>query len=408
MRIRKIYLFGGFGSTNLGNNVTLQTMLENARRYLPGAKISCICWDPEQVKKDLQIHAVPISRMPHRKSWHQKENLLPRVLGKILNRALMEPLLWIKAYRDLQGTDLLVMTGTGMLSDAGLGPFRMPYDLFKWSIVAKLCGTKLLFVSVGAGPIYHSLSKWFIKIALELADYRSYRDKFSKEYIQNIGFNTNHDQIYPDLVFSMPKCRLPELEEDIYRCQPIIGIGLMAYYGSRNMPREGEAIYQAYIAKIATFVSWLLERGYSVRLTIGQSEDARAVQDIQEILNQPKISYNNNQLIAEPILSIDDLLRQLADTEIVVATRFHNLILAIMLNKPVISVSYNEKCNVLLAEMGLEKFAQPADDLNVNKLITQFCELEKNRNHIISKIKKNNEQFRKALEKQYDYIFGSF
>jgi polysaccharide pyruvyl transferase WcaK-like protein len=71
---------------------------------------------------------------------------------------------------------MLVVPGTGLLTDAyGLLSWG-PYNMFKWSLAAKLRCCKLVFVSVGAGPIYSALGRWLVKSALSLADFRSYRD----------------------------------------------------------------------------------------------------------------------------------------------------------------------------------------------------------------------------------------
>ena len=48
---------------------------------------------------------------------------------------------------------VVVMTGTGMLTDDSEGPFGLPYDLFKWSVAARACGARVLFASVGVEPI---------------------------------------------------------------------------------------------------------------------------------------------------------------------------------------------------------------------------------------------------------------
>jgi polysaccharide pyruvyl transferase WcaK-like protein len=44
--LRKIVLFGNFGTGNLGNDATLQAILHNLRQYFPKAVFSCICTDP--------------------------------------------------------------------------------------------------------------------------------------------------------------------------------------------------------------------------------------------------------------------------------------------------------------------------------------------------------------------------
>ena len=60
-----------------------------------------------------------------------------------------------------------------------------------------------MFVSVGAGPLGSAPGRFFVKLALSLADYRSYRDVPSREVVEGIGVRTKDDRIYPDLVFGL-------------------------------------------------------------------------------------------------------------------------------------------------------------------------------------------------------------
>ena len=60
---------------------------------------------------------------------------------------------YIRAWRTLEGTDMFVIPGTGLLTDAfGLSGWG-PYGVLKWSLVARLRGCRVMFVSVGAGPV---------------------------------------------------------------------------------------------------------------------------------------------------------------------------------------------------------------------------------------------------------------
>ena len=60
----------------------------------------------------------------------------------------------------------------------------------------------------------------------------------------------------------------------------------------------------------------------------------------------------------------------------IVATRYHNVICALMLSKPTISIGYGEKNAVLMADTGLAEYCQAADSLDVGRLIEQFIDLE--------------------------------
>src|SRR5947208_11990852 len=100
---------------------------------------------------------------------------------------------WVAVFATLKGSRMLIMAGTGMLDDFGIRPFDLHYEIFKWSLLAKLRGCRLLFVSVGTGQLEHPLSRWFVKAALALADYRSYRDRFSRDLLGSLGIAARRD-----------------------------------------------------------------------------------------------------------------------------------------------------------------------------------------------------------------------
>ena len=135
--------------------------------------------------------------------------------------------------------------------------------------MAKLCRCKLLFVSVGAGPIYSALGRCFVKSALSLADFRSYRDNATKQYLKHIGFRADNDRVYPDLVFSLPETVIPRQDNTKKSRRTVVGLGLMDYAGKYSTPRPSNEIYLAYLENLASFVRWLLARENDVRLLIG-------------------------------------------------------------------------------------------------------------------------------------------
>lgn len=401
MKTGKVSLLGIFGWYNLGNNCTLQAFLHNTRRYLPEAEITCICPNPANVIEEHRILAMPINIL--RRQENSKEPKRQSKINQILSRLIAEPSSWIKAYKHLRETDMLVMTGTGMLDDGGIGPLRLPYDLFRWTLIAKFCGTKVYFTSVGAGPIFHPLSRWFIKRALALATYRSYRNTFSKDYLQQIGCNVRDDPIYPDLAFSLPE-KMFEVSDPNRHEQPVVGIGLMSKF--YTLPMNGETIYPAYISEIVNFTSWLFTQGYRVRLLVGDTyDDRRAVEDVQAGIKHQGARCDARQLIIESICSNEDLIRQLAATDIVIATRFHNIIMALMLEKPVISISYHPKNDALLTEVGLGELCQPIEHIDGERLIEQFNVIVENFDSIKGQIKLKIDRFRQELDQQYDLIF---
>ena len=394
----KIFLFGMFGVGNLGNEATLQAMLYNVRRFLPNAEVSCICAGPEAAAKDYSIPAYSIRDLPLSPLNSQKL----RLLRKIFVAIPVELYRWLMVARRLKSADMLVMTGTGMLSDLGIRPLGLHYDILRWSVVAKLCRCKLVFVSVGAGPIRHPLSRYFVKAALGMANYRSFRDSFSRTFVEGLGISAGN-KVCPDLAFSLPKdVATHDRLSDSRR--PVIGVGLITHELRRDTSEKVDDIYRDYIINMSAFVGWLVAHKYTVRLLIGDVEyDSRARQDLKSSLERSGLI--GPDIIDVPAQSADELLSQLVRTDIVVASRFHNVLLALMLNKPVIAISFHEKVDSLMRAMGLTRYCHDIEHIDVDALTEQLTFVEEDIESIKCDLDRKTEVYRAALDEQYEAIF---
>ena len=114
---------------------------------------------------------------------------------------------------------------------------------------------------------------------------------------------------------------------------------------------------------------------------------------------------NEGRIIDDPVFSVEGLLSQVAATDVVVATRFHNVLFALLLNKPVISISFHHKCVSLMNDMGLSEYCLDINSLNADRLIKKICDLEKNADMVRTLIKQKREEFRATLDEQYNLIF---
>ncbi len=401
----RISLFGHFGLDsgrsfgNLGNEATLQAFIDCLRRLAPETEITCICTDPKAASASYCIAAAPISRSfvagwipKSRTSW---------LLRKILVGAPSEVCRWLERIATLRHSEALVIPGTGLLTDAyGLGGWG-PSGLFKWALAAKLCGCKLLLVSVGAGPLNTRAGRRFIKAVLRLSDFCSYRDKETKDYLASIGVAAPNERVYPDLAYSLPEAMLKKCNPERAQTR-VVGIGVMQYHGKLSSDNEPDTTYLSYLQQLAILTEWLLSRGYLVRLLIGDLGDKSITTDLKEILDS-RLEHQG-LIIDEPPRSVSELLVQIGQTDVVVATRFHNILLALMLNKPVISISFHQKCRSLMKDMGLEEYCQDIRNLNAAMLIEQFSKIEDNAEVIKNTIAKGVRDRRQQLEQQYALI----
>jgi len=400
-RQREICFFGHFGSPNFGNEITLQTILYHLRRRLGEAKVTCVCTGPEALRATQNIETVPIS--PNFvKRWRLRTRLA-RLLRRVFIEVPSEPWRWLDAFKKLKGKDMLIVPGTGLLNDAyGLsGPG--PYNLFKWSLIAKLRGCEVLFVSVGAGPIYSALGRYCVKSALSVAKFRSYRDDASMAYLRGIGFRTNGDRLYPDLVFSLPETAVSQ-DGGKRAGRPVVGLGVMTYAWKYSVEKPSNGIYVKYLDNLVAFAGWLLAHDYNIRLLIGEDDDRNVVEQFKSRLKATFGVYEE-RILDQLAFSVEQLLPHIAETDIVVATRFHNVLLALVFNKPVIAISFHHKCACLMRDMGLAEYCHDINNTNAGRLIEQFQGLEKNAEKLKPVIRQRVEQSRKALDEQYDIIF---
>ena len=408
----KIAFFGVFGTQNLGNECTLQAAMYNIRKASPDATFTCLCTVPEDTEL---THSIP-AFAAHRtyptwlgsQFWSGRRLTLMRLLGKLLFEIPLELIHWVKSFKMMKGSRMLIIPGTQVVSDYLNGPFSWPYDIFKWAIIAKLCRAKVLFLNIGVGPIYHPLSRWFIKASLKLSDYRSYRDLASKKYVEKMAHCQTCDVVYPDLAFSLQRALLPACQS-VGKQRPVFGIGLKDYLGQEGLrDRNNNSTYRDYLNTLGDLVAWLCERKYIVRLIIGDvSYDSGVKQDFMELLYERGLMNSEDQIVSEPVFTVKQLLSQIATVDFLVTSRFHNLVLALMLNKPVVCLSDHRKLDSLMTEIGLTEYYLPLANLDFGDLTDRLVKLEKNAEALRPYIKQKTEEYRRTLDKQYNLIFKS-
>src|SRR6516165_9021339 len=289
MKPIRISFYGNFGAGNLGNECTLQAVIEQIRMRWPDAQLLCFCTNPQDVRRRHNIAAFPSEALDKavatRSTPEGLRSGLARIFRIAFHRIPLELVHWIKSLHAVSRTDILIVAGTGIVADYMCGPLGWPYDIFKLSTLAALCRVKLVFLSVGVGPIHHPLSRWFLKRSLVLANHRSYRDEASSQYIEKIGFNIGHDAVYPDVVFGLSRSNLVSSLAAGQR--RIVGVGLKDYGVTEGL--ESKA-FRKYLDTMAAFVAWLQEHGYGVRLLIGDvSYDTAVIDKFVSLLKRQNI-----------------------------------------------------------------------------------------------------------------------
>ena len=361
-RPARVGLFGLLGAGNIGNDASMESVLRYLREDHPRAAVDAMCPGPDRLKAEYGIHALPL--------WHRgfeqvrgAPGIPVRLFGKIVDGWAIAS--WVRRH------DVVIVPGMGVMeATVPVRPWETPYAMFMLSLAGRMFGTKVALVSVGAGPIRQRATRSLYNAAARLASYRSYRDHASRDVMRKRGQDVSADPVYPDLVFGIP------VPADGVADPRVVGVGIMAYFGDNDDRDEADALHAAYITKMKTFIEWLADSGRQVRLFVGDAADESAVAELLASLRADRPDLDPGQVREEPVSSFGDLVRAISGVHSVVATRYHNVMCALKLAKPTISVGYAAKNAALMADLGAAEFCQDAWQLDVDLLMKQFTELE--------------------------------
>ncbi|GDY32502.1 membrane protein [Gandjariella thermophila] len=373
-------VFGLLGSGNLGNDGSLEAVLHHLRTAHPDAVVDALCGGPERVTAR---YGIPATRLHWYHAEYRTASSVAAMAGKLLGKLvdIARTAAWVRRH------EVVIVPGMGVLeATLPLRPWGFPYSLFLLCAAGRLLGTRVALVSVGADVISHRATRALVRAAARLAAYRSYRDTLSRDAMRAMGVDTARDEVHPDLAFALPTPRS-------YAEPGTVGVGVMAFRGGNDDRARAEQIYRRYVDGMTRFVRHLVDSGRSVRLFTGDEVDQPVVAEIIATVGSPRVS-------AASVSSLDELMREMAAVDTVVATRYHNVLCALKVGTPTLSVGYAAKNDVLMAEMGLAEFRHPARAVDAGRLIEQFTRLEQRAPELRRTLAERNLAVAKRIEHQ--------
>ena len=427
----RIGILGPWGVGNLGDGSVATAIICNIRKHSPDAEICAFSLNPEETGRMHGIASFPSARPRRRPSTPLTEKppsavnrtrpglraaikafpplyQLLRLLRRSLNAlaaAGAEIPFAIRCYRHLRTFDLFIVSGGGQLSDYWGGPWSHPFTLFKWAILAKAARTGYVFMSVGAGPLNSGLSKFFIRRSLLAADYKSFRDERSRKLIESIG-SVGKSSVFPDLAYSL-LINGENLERKSSAGNEItVGISPISYLKPGVWAKEDESTYRNYIRRLAEMSLWLVNNGYKVLFFQSQAMmDTLAIEDLKTILSDMGHPDLDDQITEPQVSTVKDLLSAISRTDMVIASRFHSVLLSSLLHKPIIAISFDVKVRSLMENLQLSEYILDIHNFDLSSLALRFRNLEEKRDAVSAQLMASVSDYRAALESQYSQVF---
>ena len=423
----KIGLLHHTGGGNLGDEGTQEAVIQGIKSRWPRASFVGLTMNPDDTRARHGIPSYPLRRetwtmgyrpdaapVTPREDAKRRLGKYPRAFAllrivytlaiRIPKTIGQELIFLIRSRRIVRSLDLLIVNGGGQLTEWG-GPWEFTYTVFKWVSLARLSGVRCYFLNIGAGPLTGRLAKFFARRALFSAEYVSFRDEESCTLARQIGY-TGPAHVYPDSVYSLNVTSHDSTGPRPGR-PPIVAVSPMPYCDPRIFAEKNQSVYDAYIRTLGRFTAHLLRHGCAVALLSSDiGVDPMAVEDLQRALKNEGISAVSHPLSAERVASTQDLLARMSAVDFVVTSRFHGVVCAHLVNKPVVALSHHPKVAALMNDLGLAGYCvRDLRSFDVEGLTATFQALVDDQDQIRSRMAERLAVYRGRLAGQFDELF---
>lgn len=391
----RVAIWGHYHGRNLGDDVVVSAIAQNLRARCPDIELVGISLSPDDTRQRHGFDAIPLrwSAIPAEgqgtvgastrmlKRWLQTPMQRPRVRAAVRGvrrvaggvRVLVaEPAFLWEASQQLRDIDLIVVAGSGPVSDDWKGAWSHPYTIAKWSLLARLRGVPFAFLAVGAGPLEGRLSRALVRGPLLRAAHRSFRDESSAAVVRSLGV-PEPLPVVPDLAISHP-VPAPDPAHPVDERpaeEPVtVGLGPIPYYDKRYWPDSDDRRYAEYLEKMADFAEWVVQSGRRLNLLYSHTTaDPLVCDDLMELLSH-RLSADELAGIGRPqIWTVADLFAALNACTYVVAGRFHCILLPYLSGRLAVGMAYHPKTFALMEYMGQSDFCVDIDTFTAGQLV---------------------------------------
>jgi polysaccharide pyruvyl transferase WcaK-like protein len=180
----------------------------------------------------------------------------------------------------------------------------------------------------------------------------------------------------------------------------------MPYCDPRSYyPEKNELAYSSFMQALTLFGVWLLEQQFALNLFCSDiGTDPPVVNDLEARL-RGAARHDPPGVAAVAVESLDDLLSAISSMEYVITSRFHGVVFAHLLGKPVIALSYHAKTRALMSRMGLSAYCLDLHNIDLAGLQTAFVSLLRNSAQIKRDMAEELAHYKRALGEQFDGLF---
>ncbi len=371
----RVALLGEVGVGNVGNDASFAAVAALLRERVPDVRLVPVGRDvgwgdgraavrPAGMPAAL-AEAVPLtSALSRRLRAAGRSGVPARTLSKAADL--------VHLVRLVGAFDAVVVPGTGVLERAH---HRGPGGVLVWlalvSLACRLRRTATAWFAVGGGSYTHRVPAWTAAGAARGAQVRSYRDAETRDALPPWS-GAGRDPVAYDVVLSRPEAVDPPVRWAAARETQASGprrvvVAVIDHDPAPGAP--GAQLRERYERRVAELVRALVRSGIEVDLLAADTADRTPVASVLAAVTAQDPGASTRITVHHEQGGLDVLLERVAAADVVVASRYHVLVAAILARRPVVALCHADKDAALLRRLGLEEYLVPVDDVDTDHVL---------------------------------------
>lgn len=390
----RIGLLGMYASRNLGDMAIQTAVMRALRARRSDIEFVGLCQDPEDTVRTFGISAFASSG--------EGPLIVPGSDGPVVVGARVPgpgavrrlAAIW-RIHRQMRDLDMLLVSGSGQVDDFWGGPWAQPFRLLVWCAAARSQRKPVAVFGVGVDEVTTRLGAWFSVRALELAQLRMLRDGGSLDALRAMGFTSNAD-ICPDPAFYLTGDESAESDN----AAAALPFAVLSPISRRAWPGAEDASYDAYLSTLAAVGDELQRQAIEVRFVCSQTKmDPPVVDRVKERMRCNAVGA---RVVA--VKTVDEYLRAVGGACVLVGSRLHALILALVVGTPVVAISAVRKVRRQLTDIELPDHAFDLRSVRIPELLARVDEILRHQDSLRNQIVERTQEFRRQLEAGFDRL----
>lgn len=354
----RIGLYGGWGTGNWGNDETARTFVDQLSRTMPEAVPVLVSYGTPPDERPAGTAPVVWLGASRPGSGSPVARVVHRLVGAAGDLG--------RHVRVARSVDVLLVAGGGLFendataSSSSLGGFL---NLLGSALATRAGRRPFGIVAVGATPWEGGAAGRLVERLMRLATYRSFRDARSRGAMVQDGGARADDPVHADVVFAADAADPPAPGT-------CVGLGVMAH-GWLGVPRTADARDHAtspYVQACVDLALTMRSRGVDVLVFGGDDADTPWAAEVVRRVGQEGGPGPGGvvELVDVSVPgALDGAVRRCG---VVVCSRYHNVITAFRLGRPVVALADRVKTRTIMESAGQSAFVVEAREADAEAL----------------------------------------